>query len=532
ERRGRRPRRGADDLGRRERRDLQALREKRGDARPVRSRSRRARDPEDELAAQETVQFTKVTGYKRAGSLGAALLITAGSAVLPGSGHLVLRRRTTGYLLTGLFLLGVVVAGFVLLTVPRTELVEYALSSDSLTVITLGCVLAAVVWLGVVLRTYDLARPRRLGGGQQALGALVVLALCMGVSAPFGYAAYTANSSRQLINSLFPSGGDGEGGAPAGDVEAIKKPRLNILLLGSDAGSGRIGTRTDTMVVASIDTKTGATILFSLPRNIARAQFPEDSAMAEEFPRGFHDPRDPQSGDYLLNAVYAYGEANPTLAPKEPSRDPGLNLLYSSISTILGLELDYYIVVNMQGFAAIIDALGGLDVNVGPERVPMGGIGPFGEKVRPFGYIEPGLQHLTGDQALWFARSRTNSTDYVRMGRQRCLLQYVIDQKSPIDVLKNFQAVASATTNSVSTNIPQEVLAPLMTLAGQAKSRPMESIAFDPNLPDPGQQDGKFDTGNPDYDYVRQVVRTAIAPKAEPTGAAPPPAGATAAPTT
>ncbi len=464
------------------------------------------------LAEAETVRFPKVTGYKRARTLGGALLITAGSALLPGSGHLVLRRRPTGYFLVGLFLLGLVGAAVLVLAVPRGQLVEYLLSPTILILIIVGSVFAGLLWLFVVLRTYELAEPRRLAAGQQVLGGLVVLALCVGVSAPFGFAAYTANSQRNLLNNLFPRGGYDGGQALAGDVEAIRKPRLNILLLGSDAGSDRIGTRTDTMVVASIDTRSGKTILFSLPRNIAGAWFPPGSAMAREFPNGFQDPRNPQSGDYLLNAVYAYGTNYPKLAPSRPSRDPGLNLLYSAISAILGLNLDYYIKVDMQGFASIIDALGGLDVDVGPERIPMGGIGPFGEVVKPFGYIQPGVQHLTGEQVLWFARSRADSTDYVRMGRQRCLLQYVIDQKSPIDVLRNFRAVATATRNSVSTNIPQEVLAPLVALADQTKSRPMESIAFDPNLPDPGQQDGKFDPGDPDYGYVRQVVKNAITP--------------------
>jgi len=344
--------------------------------------------------------------------------------------------------------------------------------------------------------------------------------MCLAVSAPFAFAGHTANESRNLLNALVPSGDEDGTQTPAGDAEAIKKPRINILLLGSDDGEGRIGTRTDTMVVASIDTKTGRTILFALPRNTAFAQFPPGSKAAGEFPNGFQKSGEP-AGNYLLNAVYAYGTDYPALAPAGPSRNPGLNLLMSSISHMLGLELDYYIQVNMAGFASIIDALGGLDVNVGPEPVPMGGIGPFGETVRPFGYIPAGRQHLNGEQALWFARSRTNSTDYVRMGRQRCLLQYLVDQKSPVDVLKNFQAVSSATKDSVSTNIPQDVLPALMTLAGKAKERALESISFDPSLPDPEQRDGRFNTGDPNFALMRQVVRDSIAPPPATTSAAP-----------
>jgi polyisoprenyl-teichoic acid--peptidoglycan teichoic acid transferase len=447
-----------------------------------------------------------VTDHRRPGSLGKALLITFVAAVLPGSGHLMLRRRAGAAILAGFLLLVAAVAVFVV-TVPHDELVEYVLSPDMLVLMIVGCFIAAVLWLAVVLRTYELAKPPGLGVGKQLVGSAMVFLLCLTVSAPFAFAGYTVNAQRNLLDALFPSNR-----SSAGDANAIKKPRINILLLGTDAGEGRVGIRTDTMVVASIDTKTGRTILFGLPRNLAFAQFPPGSKMARQFPNGFRNPAGLASGDFLLNGVYGYGEENPAVAPFGPSRNPGLNLLSSSIAYMLGLSLDYYIQIDMQGFASIIDALGGLDVNVGPEPLPMGGIGPFGEVVKPFGYIPAGRQHLNGEQALWFARSRTNSTDYVRMGRQRCLLQYLVVQKSPMDVLKNFEAVSAATTSSVSTNIPQEVLPALANLAGKAKSRPLQSISFDPSLPDPGQPNGRFNTGDPDFDYIRDVVRDAIAP--------------------
>jgi polyisoprenyl-teichoic acid--peptidoglycan teichoic acid transferase len=468
---------------------------------------------------------------RRARTLGTALLITFAATVLPGSGHLLMRRRVGWFILGGFVALLAAAALFVL-KVPYASLLEYALSPEALGLVMLACAVAAALWLTVILGTYRLARPRSLGAGHRILGGFVVLVLGLGVTAPFGFAAYTANSQRDLLNTLFPSGGGADGSkAPAGDINAIKKSRINIFLVGSDAGEGRIGTRTDTMVVASLDTRTGRTILLSLPRNMAFAQFPPNSPMAQRFPNGFNDPDDAASG--LLNGVYLYGNEHPEVAPKGPSNTPGLNLLMSSIGHILGLQLDYYIQVNMDGFAAIIDALGGIDVNVGPEPVPIGGIGPFGEEIRPRGYIPAGQQHLTGEQALWFARSRKNSSDYVRMGRQRCLMQYMLDQKSPMDVLRNFQAVASATKDSVATNIPQEILPALVTLAEKAKARPMESIAFDPSLPDPSEPDGKFNTGNPNYQYVRQVVRDVIeAPPATTSTSAAPPAAPTSSPPT
>jgi LCP family protein required for cell wall assembly len=283
------------------------------------------------------------------------------------------------------------------------------------------------------------------------------------------------------------------------------------------------------MMVASVDTHTGRTILFGLPRNIQRAQFPTGSPMARKFPNGFHDNADPLSGDYLLNAVYAYGHEYPDVAPAGPTTDPGLNLLHSAVETMLGVKLDYYVEVNMAGFASIIDALGGLTVDVGPEPLPVGGITPSGRHVKPDRYIPAGTQHLDGTDTLAVARSRTGADDYTRMGRQRCLLQYVVQQKSPTDLLTNFQAVANATTNSVSTNIPQQVLPALVKVADNPGATALESVSFDPNLADPGEPDGRFDTSRPDVAFMRQVVRDAI--DGTPT-AAPTPSTTTAAPRT
>lgn len=453
-------------------------------------------------------------------TLGRALISTAAATVAPGSGHLLLGRRRTGALILGVFLLAVTAVAVLTATTGRADLIETVVSTRVLIGGAIACAVAAAAWIAVIVRTYLLARPTGLDRGRQAVGLGVVVALCLLVAAPFGYAANLANAQRALLDTLFPSGGGGTAVA-----EAITKPRLNLLLVGSDAGPDRDGARTDTMMVASVDTRSGRTTLFGLPRNIGHAQFPPGSPMAEEFPDGFHDRRDPQSGEYLLNAVYAYGQRFPALAPTGPTDDPGLNLLHQTVSHMLGLSLDYHVEINMSGFASIVDALGGLTVDVGPERVPIGGISPTGRPVRPDGYIEPGVQRLSGEQALAFARSRTGTTDYTRMGRQRCLLQNILDQKSPADLLANFQDVAKATTDSVSTNIPQQVLPALASLAG-AESLSLESVSFDPDLADPTESDGRFDTGRPNFPYMREIVqdainRTSAAPGPVPSPSAP-----------
>jgi LCP family protein required for cell wall assembly len=456
------------------------------------------------------------TEVRRFSTLGPALLTAAAATIIPGAGHLALRRFRTGAAIMAAFVLGLLTLLVLTLRADRSDLLGTLLSSRTLVGGAIGLLVAALAWMAVIVRTYLLARPTGLRTGQRVLGAGIVAVLCLTVAAPLGFGAELANSQRQLLERLFPSLG---GGTPA--AEAIGKARLNVLLVGSDAGPDRRGTRTDTMMVASVDTSTGRTILFGLPRNLQRVPFPPGTPMAREFPQGFHASSDPTSGDYLLNAVYAYGHSYPQVAPRGPTTDPGLNLLHSTVETMLGLKLDYYVEVNMAGFAAIIDALGGLTVDVGPEPLPVGGITPTGRHVKPDRYIPAGVQHLSGEDTLAVARSRTNSDDYTRMGRQRCLLQYVLQQKSPADLLTNFQGVAAATTDSVSTNIPQQVLPALVKVADSAGTVALESVSFDPNLADPSERDGRFDTTRPDPTFMQKVVRDTIAgPTAGGIGAA------------
>ncbi|MDN5751591.1 MAG: LCP family protein, partial [Pseudonocardia sp.] len=423
------------------------------------------------------------TGRRRPRTLGRALLTTAAATAAPGTGHLMLHRRRTGGLILGAFVATVAALVLLALTLRRSDLLATLTSTRVLVLGAAACVLVGTAWIAVVIRTWVIAQPRGLDPGRRALGIACVTALCLTVAAPLGFAANLANSQRALLNELF-TGGRGTSAA-----EAIGKPRLNLLLVGSDAGPDRTGTRTDTIMVASIDTATGRTTLFSLPRNIQYAQFPSGSPMAEEFPDGFHNDAEPNSGDFLLNGVYAYGNRFPDLAPDEPTDDPGLNLLHQTVGYMLGLHLDYFIEVNMEGFASIVDALGGVRVDVGPEPIPVGGITPSGRRVEPDRYIEPGVQQLDGEDALAFARSRTDSTDYVRMGRQRCLIQSILDQTSPAELVTNFQSVASATTANVSTNIPRQVLPALLSIVDEPLE--LESVAFDPNLPAPDEPDGR-----------------------------------------
>jgi LCP family protein required for cell wall assembly len=282
--------------------------------------------------------------------------------------------------------------------------------------------------------------------------------------------------------------------------------------------------RTDTVIVASIDTESGDTTLFSLPRNLEDLPFPADSPLAEVYPDGFDAGSESES---LLNAVYRNGPAqHPDVLG--PTDNPGADFLKLGVGEALGLHLDYYVLVNLEGFSRLVDALGGVTVNVN-YYVPINGDPGTGQL--PDDYIAPGPhQHLDGNLALQFARGRFGLTDYDRMARQRCTIDAIIDAAQPGTLLRHYQELASTTQDIVSTDVPRSVLDDFVDLGFLVKEADVRSVVFDETVISPAY---------PDYDLMRRLVRDALVPPApqpapaedDPQSTAPAPTGAPAAPT-
>ena len=98
-----------------------------------------------------------------------------------------------------------------------------------------------------------------------------------------------------------------------------------------------------------------------------------------------------------------------------------------AVEEATGLKLNYYALVNMHGFSKLVDAVGGVTINV-KERTAIGGIG---SPIR--GYIPAGTQKLNGDQTLWYARSRVQNDDWSRMGRQKCVMNAMLQAAQPAE---------------------------------------------------------------------------------------------------
>jgi LCP family protein required for cell wall assembly len=262
--------------------------------------------------------------------------------------------------------------------------------------------------------------------------------------------------------------------------------------------------RTDTVVVASIDTETGDTVLFSLPRNLENLPFPADSPLAAVYPDGFEGSSESEG---LLNAVYRNGPAAyPDILG--PTDDPGADFLKLGVGEALGLDIDYYVLVNLDGFARLVDALGGITVNVN-YYVPINGDPGTGEL--PDDYIEPGPdQHMDGQRALQFARGRFGLTDYDRMARQRCTIDAIIESADPLTLLRDYQELASATSDIVSTDIPRSALDDFVELGSRVKDGEVTSVVFDNSVISPAY---------PDYDAMRLIAFHALSLEAAPSTA-------------
>ncbi|MGI8576362.1 MAG: LCP family protein [Nocardioidaceae bacterium] len=421
--------------------------------------------------------------------------------MIPGSGFWFAGRRLLGVVVFAIAAASLTVAIVLGVADPRAYL-HAAFKTDTLMWISIGCIVTACLWIVMVVTSHWLLRPSEATRSERASGIAVVLVLCLAIAIPLGVGAYYANIQRTTVVQAFPSQPQSQTAPqnmPTQGDPWTKMPRVNILLLGGDGGNGRIGVRTDSMILASVDTKTGNTVLFSLPRNLENAPFPKDSPLHRLYPRGFTGPGD--VGNWLLNAIY---RMVPIYHPGVlgPTDNEGADALKLSVGDMLGLHVDYYVLINLAGFRELIDALGGITVNI-DKVVPIGGNLDTGQP--PTGWIQPGPnKHLDGFDALWFARGRWNTDDYDRMQRQRCVIDAMIQQANPQNVLLRYEQIAKAGSKIVTTDLPRGLLPALVDLGLKIKDASVHSVVFQPSA--------QFNPADPDIAYMRSVVQKALNP--------------------
>jgi len=230
---------------------------------------------------------------------------------------------------------------------------------------------------------------------------------------------------------------------------------LNILLLGADSREKNDPGRADTIILVRLDPVTKHVRLLSLPRD-TRVTIPG---------HGVNKLNQASSGYY---------------------HGGGTSLLVDTITTDLlpGLHIDYTVKTDFAGFAAIIDALGGVTIDV-EERM-------FYKAVDVLIDLQPGAQHLDGEQALGYARFRMDAVgdfgtwsgeDHGRVARQKKLLAAVIDQTKTVRTLLRLPAVIRAVQAAVTTDMSFSVMARIGMTYKDVAYEDVESVPF-PGTPE------------------------------------------------
>jgi LCP family protein required for cell wall assembly len=423
------------------------------------------------------------------------------SCLVPGVGQLFLghRRRGVAMLVVTVLCLAV---GVGLWSEPSTvsRMLLQPRALLALLVADAGLLVFRVV---AVLDAYLLARrdtwqqPAAAAGWRKGAAAGLVAVVAF-TAAPHAATAYYDLEAYDLLTSVFAGEDPLWHGRPGdrhesgnGLVTAIPG-RVTVLLIGGDAGPGRRGLRTDTMIVASYEVATGKLSLFGLPRNMVQVPLPDGPA-ADYFGDCRCFPR-------LLNELYAFAEdERPDLFPN--SRRPGIAAVAGAAEELLGLPIDHYALVDLLGFVDVVDALGGVTVNnLKPLRVEIDRLGRPGP--HPGFELQPGRHTLNGYSALAYSRSRETTSDYDRMQRQRCVIGSLASQTDPAQLLAAFPRLVKVLKRSVATDIPASRLPGLLEAAGDQPVR-VTTVGFTPPTYNVGWSSGY---PIPDVHKIRSTV--------------------------
>jgi len=244
--------------------------------------------------------------------------------------------------------------------------------------------------------------------------------------------------------------------------------RLNVLLIGGDAGPGRVGLRTDSMTLLTVDLKTARAALFGFPRNLVNVPLPPKYQSLYKC-KCFPD---------LLNALYRFALSRPDVFPGN-GVTRGYRALSDTIGYLANVKIDGVVSVDLNGFVKIVDALGGLWVKV-PYRIYDRAYPKEDGSGTKVLIINPGYQRLNGSMALAFARTRHQDSDYGRMQRQQLTLLAIRKQLNPCSMLPRLSQLVKIAKETLWTNIPVSQLPGLIALADRVDTSRISKRTFVP----------------------------------------------------
>ena len=206
----------------------------------------------------------------------------------------------------------------------------------------------------------------------------------------------------------------------------VAKDKATVMIMGVDERTDDVG-RSDTLMIATLDPNKNQAALLSVPRD-TRVKIKG---------HGFDK----------INAAYAYG---------------GRKLTQETIESLLNTHIDHYIKINVHGFTKIIDALGGIDIDVEKRMYYED---PWDDDGGLYIDLQPGMQHMDGKTAITYVRYRDEEGDIGRIKRQQNFMKAVMDKLVSPTIIPKLPAIVSAVSDSVETDMSvSEILSFLGTL--------------------------------------------------------------------
>ena len=285
------------------------------------------------------------------------------------------------------------------------------------------------------------------------LKRLACLAMTLLVALTFAYAEETGYTDDELLDmmAVIPEEGEEDNSAFLVLPEDIPMPKDNtytILLVGSDAYDDDNRGRSDTTILVQVD---GAS------KTIRMASFLRDMYV-----------KIPGRGSNRLNASYIWG---------------GEKLLRKTLESNFGVTADAYVEVNFERLVKVIDAIGGVEVEVTEaERQQVNSIlkfynGKIGDKENDQLLQESGLVHLTGKQALCYSRIRKIDGDFQRTGRQRKVLEAAFRKVTQLSMAEISMLILQ-NMDAVKTDLTIADAVDLIPLALRCKNASFETLAI------------------------------------------------------
>ena len=378
------------------------------------------------------------------------------SFLWPGLGQWYAGARRTAILFALPVIVVVLVFASWLIQGPEALVIQLLSPGTALTIVVLIGLLAVWRVLSMVDVVSSLGGRHlwRRPGLSTAVAAMVVLVLVTHVAA-----ANVAWSFYQAGSKIFTGGADADVTPPpaASDDNVAVLPvatpvatpanaqsRINILFLGIDSSERRTHALTDTLMVVSVDPNTGSAALISFPRDIA------------DFPMW-------SGGTYTgkINALMTDDDKHPDKFP-----DGGITTLTKELGFLLGVPIHYYAAINLDGFEAMIDRVGGVTI-VNSSAIDDPAYGGWKQPGRIGFHLSAGKHDLDGETALAYVRSRkgAGNNDFERARRQQQLLVALEHKLSDPGMLPKLPQLLDDATRTITTSFPADRLQEMLAIS-------------------------------------------------------------------